>query len=159
MASSKSPSRRRTPAVLVNCYRLGFEVGYNSHSEIGWVSQRLSSLLKLADRLGLSKLATQYYERGKRDGTLKRSYDVQARFFKHNVEEKQEAFGRPHLLWSLEQRMLDARFEGISPSTLKPVYLNRPTLVESPRTFHIPKRLFGLDYLNMTRHTRRLMRR
>jgi len=158
MASPKKPPRRRTPAVLVNCYRLGFEVGYHGHSEIGWVSQRLTSLLRLAERLGLKKLAMQYYERGKKDGALKRSYDVQARFFKHNVEDKQQAFGRPILLWSLEQRRLDARFEGISPATLKPVYLQRPTLVESPRTCNIPKRLFGLDYFNMTRHTKSVVR-
>jgi len=150
-APSSEKGKRRTPAVLVNCYKLGFEVGYRGHSEIGWVSQRLSALLSLADRLGLKKLATQYYDRGKKEGALKKNYDVQAKFYKHSFDEK-ESRRTPQMLWSIEQRRRDARFEGVSPAALKPMLLNRPSLMDVPHITRVPKRMFGLDYLNMTKH-------
>jgi len=144
---------RRTPAVLVNCYRLGFEVGYKGHSEIGWVSRRLNALLGLADRLGLKKLALQYYDKGKKDGVLKKNYDLQARFYKGEADER-DVRRSPQLLWSLEQRRRDARFEGVSPASLKPLMLHRPRLMDIPYITRVPKRLFGLDSFNMTKHIR-----
>ncbi|RLG22339.1 hypothetical protein DRN72_02255 [Methanosarcinales archaeon] len=140
---------KKVPAVLVQCYKLGFEVGYHGHSEIGWVGQRYASLLNIASRMGLENLAIEYYEKGKKDGVLKKNYDIHSRFYKQKM--KEEAQKKPKLLWSLEKMLMDARFEGISPTSLKPLFMRSPPLLDVARVLRIPRNLFGLKHVNFMR--------
>ncbi|MHC1625545.1 MAG: hypothetical protein ACXQS2_06050 [Methermicoccaceae archaeon] len=155
MVKGAKEKGKKVPAVLVQCYRLGFEVGYHGHSEIGWVSNRYNKLLSIASRTKLDSLAEDYYKRGKKDGEFKRNYDIQAKFYKHNIQDKKDAEGKPTLLWSMEKRMLDARFEGTSPIALRPAMLQFPRSLEMTNVLNIPKRLFGLKYLNFMKHMQR----
>jgi len=53
-------------------YNLGLEVGYNKHSEIGWVKENLVKLETLSKSLGLGDVISAQYLYGKQQGALAR---------------------------------------------------------------------------------------
>ncbi|MHC1566718.1 MAG: ATPase domain-containing protein [Candidatus Syntropharchaeia archaeon] len=73
----KKSDRRKE--LLKKIYRLGFEVGYHGHFEIGWVSERYRELLEEARKHGLEREAEDYYKKGRGMGQIRkkkrRSYE------------------------------------------------------------------------------------
>lgn len=53
-------------------FDLGIEVGYNKHSEIGWVKENLIKLETLSKSLGLGDVITDHYLSGKQQGATAR---------------------------------------------------------------------------------------
>ncbi|MDA0524722.1 hypothetical protein [Methanococcoides alaskense] len=53
-------------------FNLGLEVGYNKHSEIGWVKENLVKLENLSKSLGLGDVISAQYLYGKLEGALAR---------------------------------------------------------------------------------------
>jgi len=53
-------------------YNLGLEVGYNKHSEIGWVKENLVKLENFSKSLGLGDVISAQYFYGKKEGALAR---------------------------------------------------------------------------------------
>lgn len=53
-------------------FNLGLEVGYNKHSEIGWVKENLVKLKTLSENLGLGDVISAQYLYGKQEGAIAR---------------------------------------------------------------------------------------
>jgi hypothetical protein len=58
--------------------KLGFEVGYHRHSEIGWVQEQLSRLYGFADEYDLRDFARENYLRGKEEGSKAKERDTKS---------------------------------------------------------------------------------
>ncbi len=71
-------------------YKLGFEVGYHKHSEIGWVSERFSHLDKFAGERGLEEFVQVYYSRGRLDGVKSKERDIHSGLSKKGIEKEEE---------------------------------------------------------------------
>ncbi len=83
-------------------YRLGFEVGFHSHDEwTSWVWGEKRRIFSRAKRLGMLKEVEAAYERGKREGVLKRrnlpEKKIAARKKKMKVIEKPSVISRPDM--------------------------------------------------------------
>ena len=59
-------------------HKLGFEVGYHRHSEIGWVQEQLSKLYGFADEYDLRDFARENYLRGKEEGARAKERDTKS---------------------------------------------------------------------------------
>jgi cell division protein FtsI/penicillin-binding protein 2 len=55
-----------------DAYKLGFEVGYKQHSELGWVAENYSEYVKKASEHGLRDQIEKIYIEGKQAGRRER---------------------------------------------------------------------------------------
>jgi hypothetical protein len=76
--------------VRKSAYNLGFEVGYNKHSEIGWVSEQYSMLENLAKESGLGTLVVDTYKKGKEEGGRSKERDVKSGLSKKEAQVQQD---------------------------------------------------------------------
>jgi hypothetical protein len=58
--------------------RLGFEVGYHRHSEIGWVRDKLTQLYNFADQYELHDFVKEHYDYGKEEGAKTKDRDTKS---------------------------------------------------------------------------------
>lgn len=76
MATIPEHKKSKKHAELVDqIYQLGYEVGYNNHSEIGWVLRDKSRLLNEAQKQ-LIDSPENYYNEGKTKGKLSREKGI-----------------------------------------------------------------------------------
>lgn len=76
MATIPENKKSKKHAELVDqIYQLGYEVGYNNHSEIGWVLRDKSRLLNEAQKQLISS-PEDYYNEGKTKGKLSREKGI-----------------------------------------------------------------------------------
>lgn len=68
------PDKKHTE-LIDKIYQLGYEVGYNNHSEIGWVLRERTTLLLDAQKLHIDS-PDKYYDEGKTKGKLSREKGV-----------------------------------------------------------------------------------
>jgi hypothetical protein len=83
-------TRSEIDELVKSAYKLGFEVGYHKHSELGWVSEQYSMLEDLARESGLGKLVMQNYRDGKEYGTRAKERDLKSDMSKRNSEKQSE---------------------------------------------------------------------
>jgi hypothetical protein len=62
--------------ILENIYKLGFEVGYFNHSEVGWVIRKYKEIDDLAKTNAENIDVEKYYQAAKQDGRKKRQKDI-----------------------------------------------------------------------------------
>ncbi|WP_407355222.1 hypothetical protein [Methanolobus sp. WCC5] len=58
--------------------RLGFEVGYHHHSEIGWVQEKLTQIYRFAEEYDLRDFVKEYYNYGKEEGAKVKERDTKS---------------------------------------------------------------------------------
>ncbi|ETA68005.1 MAG: hypothetical protein PWQ51_545 [Methanolobus sp.] len=58
--------------------RLGFEVGYHRHSEIGWVRDKLVQIYSFADQYDLNDFVKEHYNQGKEEGAKAKDRDTKS---------------------------------------------------------------------------------
>lgn len=63
-------------------YKLGYEVGYHRHSEIGWVQEQLNKLYGFAEEYDLRDFARENYTHGKDEGARAKERDTKAGLFR-----------------------------------------------------------------------------
>lgn len=73
----KKPSRKEISndekkRFLKEAYKLGYEVGYHQHSELGWVAEKYSSYVKKASEYGFKDEIEKIYIEGKQVGRRER---------------------------------------------------------------------------------------
>jgi hypothetical protein len=83
-------TRSEIDELVKSSYKLGFEVGYHKHSELGWVSEQYSMLEDLARESGLGKLVMQNYRDGKEYGFKARERDLKIDNSKRSSEKRSE---------------------------------------------------------------------
>ncbi len=72
--NEKNKAKKDTE-LIDKIYQLGYEVGYNNHSEIGWVLRDKSGLFKEAKELSVES-PENYYNDGKTKGKLNRGQEI-----------------------------------------------------------------------------------
>lgn len=82
--------------LVKSAYKLGFEVGYHKHSELGWVSEQYSMLEDLAKESGLGKLVNENYKKGKDDGIKAKERDVNAGLSRKDAEKQKNRSDTSH---------------------------------------------------------------
>jgi len=70
--------------LIKKIYELGFEVGFKSHSEIGWVLREYDTLVEHARKLGINS-PEGYYQDGKIKGKASRGKTSEAKEKKADV--------------------------------------------------------------------------
>jgi len=70
--------------------KLGFEVGYHRHSEIGWVQEKQVQLYNFADQYGLRDFVKENYAYGKEEGGKAKDRDTKSGLSKVSSSEKPE---------------------------------------------------------------------
>lgn len=86
----KTISESERSEVAKEAYKLGFEVGYHKHSELGWVTERFSHLDKFASERGLEEFVKAYYSRGRDDGVKSKERDIHSGLSKKGIEKEEE---------------------------------------------------------------------
>ena len=71
----ENTSDKNHTELIDKIYKLGYEVGYNNHSEIGWVLREKSTLLMEAQKLFIDSPG-KYYNEGKIKGKLSRENGI-----------------------------------------------------------------------------------
>ena len=85
-SKKKTISELEWSRVAKEAYKLGFEVGYHKHSEIGWVTEKFSHLDKFASDRGREDFVKANYNRGREDGIKSRERNI------HSQIELEQAF-------------------------------------------------------------------
>lgn len=93
--------------VANEAYKLGFEVGYHKHSEIGWVTEKFSHLDKFASEYGRKDFVKANYNRGREDGVKSKERDIHSGLSKKRIEKQEDqpviSHERVHSQIELEQ--------------------------------------------------------
>jgi len=79
MIFSKKSKKKNGPGkdeILENIYKLGFEVGYFHHSEVGWVVRKYKEFDDLAKPNAKNIDVEEYYQAAKQEGREKRQKDI-----------------------------------------------------------------------------------
>ncbi|WP_406656046.1 hypothetical protein V7O62_09360 [Methanolobus sp. ZRKC2] len=63
-------------------YKLGYEVGYHRHSEIGWVQEQLNKLYGFAEEYDLRDFARESYIKGKEEGSKAKDRDTKSGLYR-----------------------------------------------------------------------------
>ncbi|WP_292486913.1 hypothetical protein [Methanohalobium sp.] len=138
-----STSESRNTEVLKKVYDLGFEVGYNKHSELGWVTDKYSRLYSLSKMYGLDEYVHRYYIRGKREGAQEKEQNLYAslsREEKKNKDEEKE-------LQESQELNSETNFESGFGCTYSNDYeciqspAQKPTMMDLPDFLAKPKKL------------------
>lgn len=126
--------------LLINkIYELGFEVGYNNHSEVGWVLREYTGLMKEARTLGIQS-PESYYDNGKIKGKSSRDKGIGESSEKRNIEVRISSA-------SDTKADLSNLSEDTDHFLKKPSHSEIPHLVEKISMVEIPKLLHGLKLI------------
>ncbi|SFM72908.1 hypothetical protein [Methanolobus profundi] len=136
--------------------RLGFEVGYHRHSEIGWVQEKLTQIYKFADEYDLRDFVKDHYSLGKEEGSKAKDRDTKTGISKVTGKEKPE---KPSTITveRLKQdapvyngsgyKKLDTTYSGSSDMTRQPTLVDLPNNVERAKVIERPSFLEGAKHL------------
>lgn len=69
-------SRDGQQKLLEKVYKLGQEVGYFNHSEVGWVHREYRKIRAEAQKLGIEVQIKDCYEKGKDEGAYRKQHDM-----------------------------------------------------------------------------------
>ena len=125
--------------VTKKLYELGFEVGFKSHSEIGWVLREYNDLINKASKLGI-KSPDSYYTDGKTRGKTSKDTGVDA----HKTEQKADVFVKKVDASGI-MAGFDDNIEEIETNTpqKKPSSIELPKFIRKGKASEIPGLLEG----------------
>ncbi len=143
----KTISESERSEVAKEAYKLGFEVGYHKHSELGWVTERFSHLDKFASERGLEEFVKAYYSRGRDDGVRSKERDIHSGLSKKGIGKK---VGQEEL--SKERTAVYEKLEPAFESGFKPGFkptrtiddhnhspTQQPTMIDMPEVTSVTK--------------------
>ena len=84
---SKPPEEKK---LIKEMYRLGYNVGYHKHLEMGRIIQRYNALVEKANKIGCENRAKSYYKRGKDAGGKKREKEITSGLGKSNFDKQKD---------------------------------------------------------------------
>ncbi|MBN2110130.1 MAG: hypothetical protein JW705_03450 [Methanosarcinaceae archaeon] len=141
-------------------YRLGYEVGYHRHSEIGWVQEQLNKLYGFAEEYGLRSFARENYTRGKEEGSKAKDRDMKSGLYrgmgKENKVEPDRQSGltveRPAHVPSFSKgdsgfTVQRTALESSSAAIQQPTLTDLPDNVQMPNAVKRPPVLEGSTHL------------
>ena len=129
--------------VAKEAYKLGFEVGYHKHSELGWVTERFSHLDKFASERGLHEFVHAYYDKGRVDGVKSKERDIHSGLSKKGIEKEKE-----RVEVSKEGIVAQEKFEAAFKSGFKARYTTdehnysptqQPTMMDMPEVTSVTR--------------------
>jgi hypothetical protein len=139
--------------------KLGFEVGYHRHSEIGWVQEQLSRLYSFAEEYDLRDFARENYLSGKEEGAKEKERDTKSGLRGSGVDNRTEP-DKPVVL-SAERPVASTSFsrkdsgykvqrptiEASSTAIQQPTMVDLPESVQFPKAVEMPSMLEGSKHL------------
>ncbi|HJH30559.1 MAG TPA: hypothetical protein C5S51_12905 [Methanosarcinaceae archaeon] len=138
----KTISESEKSEVEKEAYKLGFEVGYHKHSEIGWVSERFSHLDKFASERGLEEFVKVHYERGRDDGVKSKERDIHTGLSKKGIEKEDERaeVSKERVVHEKPEQVFEPGFKGtrtIDDHNYSPT--QQPTMTDIPQVTSVTK--------------------
>ncbi|MDK2826798.1 hypothetical protein SAMN04488589_2381 [Methanolobus vulcani] len=138
--------------------RLGFEVGYHRHSEIGWVRDKLIQIYSFADQYGLHDFVKEHYNNGKEEGSKAKDRDTKSglsRMVNSKVEPEVppnftvERSKTESAVSNIKSGYNDAdySFSGSSDVTRQPKLVDLPDNIERAKVVERPSFLEGAKHL------------
>lgn len=140
-------------------HKLGFEVGYHRHSEIGWVQEQLSKLYGFADEYDLRDFARENYLRGKEEGAKAKERDTKSGLRGSGADSKDErplnlsaerpaattpaSFSRSESGYKVQRPTIEASSAAIQQPTL----VDLPESVQLTKAVEMPPILEGSKHL------------
>ena len=138
--------------------RLGFEVGYHRHSEIGWVRDKLTQIYSFADQYDLHDFVKEHYNNGKEEGGKAKDRDTKSGLSKViNSKVEPEAPANFTVERTKNEPVVsniksgynnvDYSFSGSSNMTSQPGLVDLPSNVERAKLVERPSFLEGAKHL------------
>jgi hypothetical protein len=140
--------------------KLGFEVGYHRHSEIGWVQEQLTRLYGFADEYDLRDFARENYLRGKDEGSKAKERDTKSGLAGSGLDSRTE--GTP-VAFSMDRpatnapasfsrsdsgyKVQRATIEASSAAIQQPTMVDLPENVKLTKAVEMPSMLEGSKHL------------
>lgn len=137
--------------------RLGFEVGYHRHSEIGWVRDKLTQIYSFADQYDLRDFVKEHYNNGKEEGAKAKDRDTKSGLSRQ-VSSKVEPEAPPN--FTIEKSKTDYAVSNIKSGYNNADYessgssemTRQPRLVDLPDNIERAKVVDRPSFLNGARH-------
>jgi hypothetical protein len=136
--------------------RLGFEVGYHRHSEIGWVQEKLTQIYKFADQYDLRDFVKEHYNNGKEEGSKTKDRDTKSGLSRGIATEEPEKPSNiqveiikndyPVRIGS-GYKEFNNELSGSSGMILQPGLVNLPDNIERTKAIERPAFLDGAKHL------------
>lgn len=136
--------------------RLGFEVGYHRHSEIGWVQEKLTQIYRFAEEYELRDFVKENYNFGKDEGSRAKDRDTKSGLSKVapavkpetppevTIERpKQDTFSRANSGY----KSMDFEYGGSSGMILQPDMVELPENLGRVKSIERPAFLEGARHL------------
>ncbi|HIE30808.1 MAG TPA: hypothetical protein EYP67_00280 [Methanosarcinales archaeon] len=115
--------------LLDEMYKLGYDVGYHHHSEIGWVVEAYNKPIASAAEYGIEDLLKEQYLKGKADGTERKRHE--------SLAPTKVTVTEPSPLPKVER--LPPAYRMVA----KPAATEAPRSIEQPQMVDRPKALDG----------------
>ncbi len=154
----KSISEEDRSKTLDTSRKLGFEVGYYRHSEIGWVQEKLNLINRFAELYGFKDLIREQYDIGKQEGSRARLRDTKSGFSREEISKESDKESvssmdrtkKDHFPSNIRSGYKRFDFEFSSPldSITSPGLVDLPENVELPKTIERPPFFNGYKQLN-----------
>lgn len=137
--------------------RLGFEVGYHRHSEIGWVQEKLSQIYRFAEEYNLKDFVKENYNYGKEEGSKLKDRDTKSGLSRGTTLAEPERYSNI----SIEKTKNDSTvsntgsgyknhniiFSGSSDMIRQPGLVDLPDNIERTKAIERPSFLDGARHL------------
>jgi len=111
--------------ILDAMYKLGSEVGYYHHSEIGWVAEAYNKQIARVAGSGIEDLLKQRYLKGKADGANRKKHES-------DTSTKAEV-PEPAPVSKVERLPPAYRMVALPEATSAPKSIERPKMVDMPK--------------------------
>ncbi|MBP1909522.1 hypothetical protein [Methanolobus bombayensis] len=136
--------------------RLGYEVGYHRHSEIGWVRDKLMYLYNYAEEYDLKDFVQEHYNIGKDEGSKAKDRDTKSGLSKVVSTEEPEV--SPN--FTIERNKKEYAISNINSGFNRADYtfssssdmIKQPDLVELPDNIERAKVVDRPSFLNGAKH-------
>jgi len=114
-------------------HKLGQDVGYNRHSEMGWVSDKYGKLIETASIYGVEVTLRRYYIQGKTEGAERRKHEYLTQGKTVAVEEQVPTPTAPTPTVARSSPAPAYRMISLPEATSAPQSIERPKMVDRPK--------------------------
>ncbi|WP_342303705.1 hypothetical protein [Methanolobus sp. ZRKC5] len=136
--------------------RLGFEVGYHRHSEIGWVQEKLSQIYKFAEEYELRDFVKEQYNGGKEEGSKVKERDTKSGLSQKSSSNEVEQPSAISIDRTKKDRTTSNIGSGYKSSNVvfsgSSDMIRQPGLVDLPENVERPKSIDRPSFLDGARH-------
>ncbi|CAD7775243.1 hypothetical protein AIOGIFDO_01745 [Candidatus Methanoperedenaceae archaeon GB37] len=129
-------SRDGKKKLLEKVYKLGQEVGYFSHSEVGWVHREYRRIQTEGEKLGIAlKIIKECYEKGKSEGAYRKQHDITRGIGKKTIKQSGKKVKVGKITTQKDREENTRRTHKVS---LKPILtaVDRPQSARKPTFIH-----------------------